>query len=260
LVPRQRTAENLYLTPAAVSARIKQLEEFFATILFTRNRNSIQLTQAGEKLLPYARQLVDTLKQARQVLNEQDAAFLTFGATPNASSLILDELFANCSAYFADMAITTEIHCTEQLSRQLHERTIDFALTTEPLKSSDIETIILREEPLFLFTIEDQVLDDQLPNFVHIDWSHKATAELFSAFPKCKHYKFKTNDSLAGIRYANKHLGSVVLTETLKQKLTQANQFNHHLVGEVRLYCAYLKDHPHPIVDEVIARLRGSEE
>lgn len=40
-----RAAENLYLTQAAVSARIKQLENHFDAQLFTRDRNNIKLTQ-----------------------------------------------------------------------------------------------------------------------------------------------------------------------------------------------------------------------
>ncbi|WP_371196000.1 LysR family transcriptional regulator [Glaciecola sp. SC05] len=250
-----KAAENLYLTPAAVSARIKQLEEFFSTTLFTRERNSIQLTPAGQKLLPYAQQLEDTLKQARQLLGEQDADFITCGATANASSLILDELLATCRAQFTNMAITTETHCTEQLSRQLHERTIDFAFTTEPFKSSDIETIALREQPLYLLSKSNLGDDAQHTNFVHIEWSSKASTALLTEFPKCKHYKLKTNDALAAVRYVNEHSGSIVLPDCLKHKLILNNTFNSQAVSTVTLYCARLKERPHPIVDEVITCL-----
>lgn len=47
-----KASENLYLTQSAVTARIMLLEEYFNTSLFIRNRNSIQLTSAGEKLIP----------------------------------------------------------------------------------------------------------------------------------------------------------------------------------------------------------------
>jgi DNA-binding transcriptional LysR family regulator len=46
-----RTAENLYLTQSAVSARIRLLEETLGVPLFTRTRNDIQLTPAGTRLL-----------------------------------------------------------------------------------------------------------------------------------------------------------------------------------------------------------------
>ena len=49
-----RAAESLYLTQSAVSFRIRQLENQLGVNLFTRHRNNIRLTAAGEKLLPYA--------------------------------------------------------------------------------------------------------------------------------------------------------------------------------------------------------------
>lgn len=49
-----RASENLHITQAAVSARIKQLEGYFNTTLFTRDRNNIKLTSSGERLIGYA--------------------------------------------------------------------------------------------------------------------------------------------------------------------------------------------------------------
>ena len=49
-----KAAENLYLTPSAVSFRIKQLESLLGVELFSRHRNNIQITPAGERMLPYA--------------------------------------------------------------------------------------------------------------------------------------------------------------------------------------------------------------
>ncbi|MDI5829441.1 LysR family transcriptional regulator, partial [Salmonella enterica subsp. enterica serovar Kentucky] len=42
-------AEALYLTQSAVSFRIRQLENQLGVNLFTRHRNNIRLTTAGEK-------------------------------------------------------------------------------------------------------------------------------------------------------------------------------------------------------------------
>ena len=50
-----RAAENLYLTQSAVSFRIRQLESVLGVELFSRQRNNIQLTEAGEKLMPLAK-------------------------------------------------------------------------------------------------------------------------------------------------------------------------------------------------------------
>lgn len=254
-----KAAENLYLTPAAVSARIKQLEEYFNAILFTRERNSIQLTQAGEKLLPFAQQMVASLKQARQLLSEQDAAFLTCGATSNAASLVLDELFEACKSHFTEIAVSTEIHCTEQLSRLLHERTIDFAFTTEPLKSADIETISIRQEALFFLAQPPTTENLETNDFVQIDWSSKATAALLTTHPRCKHYQFRTNDAQAAIRYINQYGGSLVLPKLLHPLLKNIDDLQQHNVGSVALYCARLKERPHPIAEQMLAFLDNTD-
>ena len=61
-----RAAEALYLTQSAVSFRIRQLENQLGVNLFTRHRNNIRLTTAGEKLLPYAETLMNTWQAARK--------------------------------------------------------------------------------------------------------------------------------------------------------------------------------------------------
>jgi len=250
-----KAAENLYLTPATVSARNKQLEEQFNTTLFTRERNSIQLTPAGEKLLPYATQLVDTFKQARQVLSEQDLAFISFGATPNAASLIMSELLNAFYTRFRELAVTTETYGSEQLSRQLHERSIDFALTTEPLKSSDIDSVLLHEEQLFLLKKKD-AKPNEINNFVQINWSQKATLAIISAIPECKHYQLKTNDPFAALRYFKEHGGSIVLPRNLHNDIDNEHNIESQAIASVALYCAHLKERPHPIVQEIIQFIR----
>lgn len=63
-----RAAESLYLTQSAVSFRIRQLETQLGTNLFTRHRNNIRLTVAGERLIPYAESLMNTWLLAKKRL------------------------------------------------------------------------------------------------------------------------------------------------------------------------------------------------
>ncbi len=63
-----KAAENLYLTQSAVSFRIRQLEQSLGVALFTRFRNNIQLTNAGELLLPHARAVIQAMVAAKQQL------------------------------------------------------------------------------------------------------------------------------------------------------------------------------------------------
>jgi LysR family transcriptional regulator, flagellar master operon regulator len=64
-----QAAENLFLTQAAVSARIKQLERMLAAPLFTRYRNNLQLTPMGERLVGHAEAMLQAWDSARQDLD-----------------------------------------------------------------------------------------------------------------------------------------------------------------------------------------------
>jgi LysR family glycine cleavage system transcriptional activator len=59
-----RAADEVGLTPAAVSYQIKELEDQLGIVLFTRTSRSIQLTPAGAVLFEAAAEALDTLQRA----------------------------------------------------------------------------------------------------------------------------------------------------------------------------------------------------
>lgn len=68
-----KAAEHLYLTQSAVSFRIRQLEQSLGVALFSRHRNNIQLTEAGELLLPHAEAVISALQAAKTQLQQQSS-------------------------------------------------------------------------------------------------------------------------------------------------------------------------------------------
>lgn len=68
-----KAADHLYLTQSAVSFRIRQLEQSLGVALFSRHRNNIQLTEAGELLLPHAEAVISALQAAKTQLQQQSS-------------------------------------------------------------------------------------------------------------------------------------------------------------------------------------------
>lgn len=88
-----RAAESLYLTQSAVSFRIRQLENQLGVNLFTRHRNNIRLTAAGEKLLPYAETLMSTWQAARkEVAHTSRHNEFSIGASASLWECMLNQL------------------------------------------------------------------------------------------------------------------------------------------------------------------------
>ncbi|WP_110427527.1 LysR family transcriptional regulator [Glaciecola sp. KUL10] len=250
-----KAAENLYLTQSAVSARIKLIEEYFNTSLFFRNRHSIQLTSAGEKLIPFAESMTHTLNLAREALNEDEVSYLVCAASPNASELYLKHAINQFNAHFYDLSLRVEILNTEQLSRQLHERIIDIAFTTEVIKAEDVDHKCLMTDSLALYSSETDQLEQAFENYVHIDWGSKLNDRLLKQFPQVKKAKLKTSAiSIAKdqIEYTG---GSVFLTQALAEHFSATRPLT--LIAraediEINTYLVYLKELKNSALSELI--------
>ncbi len=78
-----KAAEELHVTPAAVSNQIKSLEAFYNVQLFRRLTRALVLTEAGQLALPLMRQGFDKLAEGADRLASFDrGGVLTVGATP----------------------------------------------------------------------------------------------------------------------------------------------------------------------------------
>ena len=213
-----KAAENLYLTQSAVSARIKLLEEYFHTTLFIRQRNSIQLTQSGEKLLPYARQLCATLNEAKQELQIQSSEYVVCGATQLASELLLPQMLSHLHNS-PDWSVKAEVLTLDTLSRQLHERVTDLSFSTEPLKSEEVNSDVLLEQDLALYRIGQASETIDAADFVAIDWGTKARDWLLTAYPQLRDAKLRTNSLNLALNNLQSEGGIAVLPTNVESQL-----------------------------------------
>ncbi len=103
-----KAADNLYLTQSAVSFRIRQLEQSLGVTLFNRFRNNIQLTTAGEMLLPHAQAVLSAIASAKQqiALNYHPDRPLQLCLSTELSALFSHPLFMQ--------TVSSEQHCQLQ--------------------------------------------------------------------------------------------------------------------------------------------------
>jgi DNA-binding transcriptional LysR family regulator len=66
-----RAARRLHLTQPPLSRRIRSLEDELGVALFEREARGMRLTQAGERLLPHARQILAAVREAAVVVQDQ---------------------------------------------------------------------------------------------------------------------------------------------------------------------------------------------
>ncbi len=147
-----RAAESLYLTQSAISFRIRQLENQLGVNLFTRHRNNIRLTSAGERLLPYAENLMHTwLVAKKEVSLTQQQQELSIGASASLWEVYLTSWLQTLYKNMDKLRIEARIAQRHLLVKQLHERQLDLLITTEASKMDELNNQQIGHIALTLF-------------------------------------------------------------------------------------------------------------
>src|SRR5215469_9430826 len=81
-----RAADELHVTPGAVSQQIRQLERLLGQILFVRTRRSVTLTEAGIRMLPDVQAGLETLARAVRNHSSPGDRSLTISVAPSFAS------------------------------------------------------------------------------------------------------------------------------------------------------------------------------
>ncbi|KML64911.1 HTH-type transcriptional regulator HdfR [Pectobacterium peruviense] len=165
-----RAAESLYLTQSAVSFRIRQLETQLGANLFTRHRNNIRLTPAGERLLPYAESLIGTWQIAKkEVARSQQHSLLSVGATASLWEAYLTPWLQSLYQQRPLLQLEARIALRHSLVQQLHERQLDLLITTEQPKMEELASQLLGNFSLSLFAAEAHPPGQELP-YIKLEW------------------------------------------------------------------------------------------
>lgn len=168
-----RAAEALYLTQSAVSFRIRQLENQLGVNLFTRHRNNIRLTTAGEKLLPYAETLMNTWQAARkEVAHTSRHNEFSIGASASLWECMLNAWLGRLyqlQETQSGLQFEARIAQRQSLVKQLHERQLDLLITTEAPKMDEFSSQLLGHFTLALYCSSPARKKSEL-NYLRLEW------------------------------------------------------------------------------------------
>jgi DNA-binding transcriptional LysR family regulator len=233
-----RAADNLYITQAAVSARIKQLEAFFDTSLFIRDRNAIKLTSAGERLIGYAEVMVTSLEQAKFELSLEKgkALQLTIGGTPN----IWDAYLQNCLSIVTDAfdgyGFIAEALSREQLNRNLLERTLDMAFMLDPVKSDELACGHIADLVLTMVSTEAGNEQDAFArNYIYVDWGTRFAAEHAERHPGISAPYMRTSTGRIALDFILEKGGTAYLPYSVVEPFLASDQL--HRVEGIEDWC-----------------------
>ncbi|KPU42571.1 HTH-type transcriptional activator CmpR [Oxobacter pfennigii] len=144
-------AEALFMSQSAVSQAIAELEKHYGIRLFERLTRKLYLTQAGEKLLSYARHMIrmntDIEKDMKALHN---SGSISLGTSVTVGSSVLPQLVSAFKRLKPKVLIRVFEGNTKQIeNRILHDQT-DIAIVEGDIFSPDIVNMPFMDDELVL--------------------------------------------------------------------------------------------------------------
>jgi len=182
-----RAADNLFLTPSAVSARIRLLESQLDAQLFVRERNNLQLTPAGIRLLGYARSILRLTDQTRLELRalSSPAPSLALLAMPSLWETHLVDWVCSLRAAQPDLLLRAAATDTGSILRRLQQGEADLGLLFETLEGPDLAQQQIGEMALRLVATRPYLTAEAAlaTGYVSVDWNSSFAGTHASLYP-----------------------------------------------------------------------------
>ncbi|MGV6934487.1 MULTISPECIES: LysR family transcriptional regulator [Paenibacillus] len=189
-------AEALQVKQPTVSFHMKSLEKEMGVSLFSLQQGRIMLTEAGKKLLPYAKQIISLEQEARQAvdeLTEESQGQLHLGAESISGTYLLPTLMAKFAERYPDCRIQLEIQSPDAIRQLLKQGEIDFAFlddrgslpeytVAEPVASDQVGVIRSARAPEV--KLEEFDGTDMLDKHTWVKYSGSSVVDLYSSLVK----------------------------------------------------------------------------
>jgi LysR family transcriptional regulator, low CO2-responsive transcriptional regulator len=135
-------AQQLHLSQPTVSKHISELEKELNSGLFERKPNGVQLTEAGQTLLPWAHQLVrDSLMMQNMMgaINQDVSGHLTIACSTTAGKYILPQLAVRFRKRHPGVRISISPCTQENISLKLLAQEADLGVASVEIGQGPLE-------------------------------------------------------------------------------------------------------------------------
>jgi DNA-binding transcriptional LysR family regulator len=146
-----RVANDNYVTQAAVTLQIRKLESELGVPLFHRTTRSVTLLEAGHRLLPYAREILEKVGEATMAVRDTKADISGLVRVASVHSIGLYELPPYIRQFlkrFPGVNLRIEYRTSEEIYRSLHNGDIDVGLVAYPYEMPRVQCIPFMKDHL----------------------------------------------------------------------------------------------------------------
>ncbi|MFQ5642258.1 MAG: LysR family transcriptional regulator [Thiogranum sp.] len=261
----RKAAENLFISPSAVSARVRQLEQTLGLSLFRRDRQKVSLTPAGERFERHARFILAAWERAHEeiALSEQVDKRLVIAGIASLWEIFLQDWLngIHCSAPL--IGLRAEASTAKRIVQKLEQGVIDLGFLYEPPQLRDMVIQEVRDISLIMVSNQqDQAIEDALAeDYVRVDWSTSFSSLHQYHFPQRPIAAVRSNVGTIALSLVENCGGAAYLPASLvAEKL--ARRKLHRVAGapeiSLKAYAVFPVHGEHRmLIEQLLERLPG---
>ncbi|WP_328671721.1 LysR family transcriptional regulator [Streptomyces sp. NBC_00322] len=158
-----QAAAELKYAQSSVTSQIRSLETSLGTELFDRLGSRIRLTEAGERLLPYARRIIELSEEARVAVTGADepAGAINVGTMESLTSYRLPALLELFHHRYPQVKLSLRPTLGDETRQALRQGVYDIGFLMErETEHAGLQTEVLTAEPLVLVCAPTHPLAD----------------------------------------------------------------------------------------------------
>lgn len=172
-------AEQLNYTQSGITRMISSLEEELEFSLFVRSKKGVRLTENGQLILPYFRNIVEASQMAEELSDEIKGVVrgsITIGCYFSVSSMWMPHLLKAFSEKYPNIQIKLLEGGNKEIAEWLSEKSVDICLCAKPKEKMDYTWEKLYEDPLVAWLPKNHpkahqksytIKDLENENFIH---------------------------------------------------------------------------------------------
>lgn len=148
-----QAAKRLHMSQSAVSQHIHAIEQAYNVELFTRRGRSITLSEAGEALLPMAREVLRSarlLDDSLRNVGNHIGGELLIACSTSAGRYLMPALLSLFQEEYPDVHPRVKIMSRENVYERLLDQKIPMGVSSKLLEHRDIECQPLFDDRIFL--------------------------------------------------------------------------------------------------------------
>jgi len=229
-------SENLFITQAAVSSRIKLLEEELGVLLFDRSQKRLKLTPEGHKLIKHANEMVMMWQKIKQDVGvlEGNSSQLFVGSMMSIWDIVLQDWLQKIHRNLDDVHLYTHTYSPLELRKQVISRIVDIAFLFEPPYIEDLVTEKVSSVPLQLVSTDNSAQVEALENMVMVDYGESVNTQFMRDHGTTSSIRHNMNQPRIAINFILEAGGSAYLPKQMCFEHIRKNKL--FLVADAPLY------------------------